>query len=54
MINCVVGKAFQSSNNKGQTEKIKIIRPYFNIVKSTSFRLKKERKTGKKKGFTKT
>ena len=45
----VVGEAFQSSNNQGQTEKMKIIRPYFNIVKSTSFRLKKERKTGKKR-----
>lgn len=49
MINSVVGEAFQSSNNQGQTEKMKIIRPYFNIVKSTSFRLKKERKTEKKK-----
>ena len=49
MINSVVGKAFQSSNNQGQTEKMKIIRPYFNIVKSTSFRLKKERKTGNKR-----
>ena len=45
----VVGEAFQSSNNQGQTEKMKIIRPCFNIVKSTSFRLKKERKTGKKR-----
>ena len=54
MINSVVGKVFQSSNNQGQTEKMKIIRPCFDIVKSTSFRLKKERKTGKKKGFTKT
>ena len=49
MINSVVGEAFQSSNNQGQTEKMKIIRPCFNIVKSTSFRLKKERKTGKKR-----
>ena len=53
MVNCVVGKAFQSSNNKEQTEKMKIIRPHFNIVKSTSFRLKKERKTGKKKDLQK-
>lgn len=49
----VVGEAFQSSNNQGQTEKMKIIRPCFNIVKSTSFRLKKERKTGKKKDLQK-
>lgn len=53
MINSVVGKVFQSSNNQGQTEKMKIIRPYFNIVKSTSFRFKKERKTGKKKDLQK-
>lgn len=54
MINCVVGKAFQSSNNQGKLRRWKLsVLTLTLFVKSTSFRLKKERKT-EKKGFTKT